>query len=73
MKVIHNLYFHPLCAYPGPWYCAISRVWFGVGIFRGDLHFRVQRLHELYGDIVRIAPNELSYIAPEAWPAIEGI
>jgi cytochrome P450 len=31
-----------------------------------------QNLHEKYGDVVRIAPNELSYINPRAWEDIYG-
>lgn len=29
-------------------------------------------MHERYGSVVRVAPNELSFIAPEAWKAIYG-
>lgn len=28
---------------------------------------RIKDLHDIYGPVVRIAPNELSFISPEAW------
>ena len=33
----------------------------------GRLPHRIKALHEQYGDIVRVAPNELSFIDPAAW------
>ncbi|KAJ5901202.1 hypothetical protein N7504_007195 [Penicillium tannophilum] len=34
---------------------------------RGNLPHKIKRLHEQYGDIVRVAPDELSFINPDAW------
>ena len=31
---------------------------------------RIKALHDIYGPVVRVAPNELSFIAPEAWKDI---
>lgn len=36
------------------------------------MHRHLQRLHEQYGDVVRVQPNELSYLQPEAWKDIYG-
>lgn len=33
----------------------------------GNFAHDVQRLHEKYGDAVRLAPDEVSFAAPEAW------
>ena len=33
---------------------------------------KIHILHNLHGPIVRIAPDELSYIHPDAWNAIHG-
>lgn len=38
----------------------------------GQSHRKVIQLHDKYGSIVRLGPNELSYIVPEAWDAIMG-
>lgn len=38
----------------------------------GNLVHRIKELHEKYGEIVRIAPNQLSYISASAWHDIYG-
>lgn len=69
---IYNLYFHPLRHYPGPWFTAASRGWWLYWIFQGQLSFKIKELHDQYGEVIRIAPNELSYVTPEAWKEIYG-
>lgn len=69
---IYNLYFHPLRSYPGPKYAAATRMWWIVALVRGDLAFKVKGLHDQYGEVVRIAPNELSFTTPKAWKDIYG-
>jgi hypothetical protein len=39
---------------------------------RGDLHRQMKAIHDRYGDIVRIAPNELSFTDVRAWKDIYG-
>lgn len=36
----------------------------------GQYHLKLRDLHNRYGPVVRIAPDELSYITPEAWKDI---
>lgn len=38
----------------------------------GKTHHRLAALHEQYGSVVRVAPNELSYIERRAWEDIMG-
>lgn len=38
----------------------------------GRLHQKVMELHQQYGPIVRLGPDELSYVVPEAWEDIYG-
>ncbi|KAL2062039.1 hypothetical protein VTL71DRAFT_6305 [Oculimacula yallundae] len=64
---IYNVYFHPLANYPGPKWCAISRGPFLWALINGEQTRNVAKLHRIYGDVVRIAPNELSYTNPTAW------
>jgi hypothetical protein len=68
--ITYNIFFHPLRHYSGPWYRAASRLPYTVTIFRGGATHRVAALHERYGDVVRIAPDTLSYITAEAWPGM---
>lgn len=70
--MIYNLYFHPLSAYPGPFLARCSRLWYTSVLLSGDLPFAVHQAHERYGEIIRIAPDELAYIVPRAWKDIYG-
>jgi cytochrome P450 len=40
--------------------------------YRGSLNKWLTVLHQTYGEVVRIAPNEVSYINPQAWKDIYG-
>jgi cytochrome P450 len=39
---------------------------------RGTLPFDILKMHQRYGDIVRIAPDELAFSHPDAWQDIMG-
>lgn len=39
---------------------------------RGDLTFKLLPIHEKYGPVVRIAPDELAFTHPDAWKDIYG-
>lgn len=39
---------------------------------KGELAFRMLEFHEKYGPIVRLAPNELSFVNEGAWGDIYG-
>jgi len=71
-KAIYNVYFHPLSAYPGPWWMAVSDMVRLTHLASGRYVALNHRLHLLYGPIVRVGPQELSFIQPEAWKDIYG-
>ena len=64
------LFFHPLAKYPGPTWWAVSRIPWAYHIIKGDLWSVLDRLHEKYGTVVRIAPDETTTINPAAWKDI---
>ena len=71
-QVTYNIVFHPLRKYPGPrlkgaivWYRAIPYL-------RGNTSEELLDLHNRYGPVVRVAPNELSYIDPSVFKEIYG-
>ncbi|KAF6808212.1 cytochrome p450 [Colletotrichum musicola] len=70
--VICNLFFHPLRHYPGPLLLRATRLGFCYKVIRGTLPFDILALHAKYGDVVRVAPNELSYNNAKAWKDIMG-
>lgn len=68
----YNIYLHPLAGYPGPKLAGATRVWYVYHTLRGRLPFVLTKLHQKYGNVIRIAPDEISYITPEAWNQIYG-
>lgn len=66
-RMYKNRYDTPLRDVPGPWFASCSplyRFWYAV--VKGNYHFDLTELHRKYGDVVRIAPNEVSIWDPEA-------
>ncbi|KAJ5111054.1 hypothetical protein N7532_001589 [Penicillium argentinense] len=70
--IIYNVYFHPLSKYPGPRLMAATRIPYMQVVIGGRYAQRLKELHAKYGDVVRIAPDELSFIDGNAWKAIYG-
>ncbi|KAL5372840.1 hypothetical protein PMIN06_012636 [Paraphaeosphaeria minitans] len=69
---IYNAFIHPLHRYPGPLLWTAYRFPYVVAIHSGDIHRRLKTLHDKYGPVVRVAPNELSYANASAWRDIYG-
>ncbi|KAH8881101.1 cytochrome P450 [Thozetella sp. PMI_491] len=69
---IYNVFFHPLRAYPGPWWLGATRIpWFLI-VYGAEAPQQILELHREYGEVVRIAPDELSYVDPQAWKDVAG-
>lgn len=66
-SLVYNLYFHPLANIPGPLLWRSTRLRFIRSLVSGSLVTDVCKIHEQYGDIVRIAPDEVSFARKEAW------
>ena len=65
-KAIYNIYFHPLSKFPGPKLYAASPIPISWHMLAGDIGFKVKDLNEKYGEVVRIAPDELAFITAAA-------
>ncbi|KIW68677.1 hypothetical protein PV04_04604 [Phialophora macrospora] len=70
IRVVYNIFLHPLREYPGPLAWRATRLTWVLALQRGYLHRDLLALHDKYGPIVRIAPDELSYVDPRAWKDI---
>lgn len=66
IRGIYNLYFHPLSKYPGPKLVAVSNVWYAYNWLTGKWLWKIEEVLKRYGDVVRIAPNELVFLTPQA-------
>ena len=70
---VYNLFFHPLKHIPGPLLARATGFPYVYKIRTGQMHKWVQELHETYGEAVRVAPEEVSFISAEtAWTDIYG-
>jgi hypothetical protein len=67
---VYNAFFHPLANYPGPKLWAASDLPSIISSVKGTIAFDIADLHEKYGSVVRIAPNELSYSCAQGWTDI---
>ncbi|KAK4442703.1 Cytochrome P450 monooxygenase abl2 [Podospora aff. communis PSN243] len=70
--IIRRYFFHPLSKYPGPFWSAVSDVPVAASLLTGKNHIHLKQLHDKYGPVVRVAPNELSFCSPQAYEDIYG-
>ncbi|KAK0121998.1 hypothetical protein ONS95_010266 [Cadophora gregata] len=71
-KLLWRLYFHPLSRYPGPKLFAATSLVNTYYVFRATRVYKVAELHNRYGPVVRLGPNELSYVDERVWKDIYG-
>ncbi|KAI1077304.1 cytochrome P450 [Whalleya microplaca] len=69
-RCVYLLYFHPLSRYPGPKVAAASNIWYAYHWISGRYPWETEKVLRKYGDVVRIAPNELLFIRPQAFADI---
>lgn len=72
VQSIYNIYFHPLSSFPGPKLYAATDIPYLRALIGGNLSFKTLELHKKYGEVVRIAPNELSYDSAQGYKDIYG-
>ena len=71
-KVVYNILFHPLCKYPGSILAASTSIPLLYACFTGNIVKWTHAQRQRYGEVVRVSPNELSFINPDAWKDIYG-
>ncbi|KAF1970599.1 hypothetical protein BU23DRAFT_473537, partial [Bimuria novae-zelandiae CBS 107.79] len=69
---LYRTYLHPPSRFPGPKLYAFTRLPKVYMMYTGESHRVLHKPHQQYGDIVRVAPDELSFIHPDAWRDIYG-
>ncbi|KAL8715846.1 MAG: hypothetical protein Q9220_000513 [cf. Caloplaca sp. 1 TL-2023] len=73
LKGFYNIYLHPLAKYPGPPFAAATKIPIAYFSWIGRLPHWLHALHEHFdSDVVRVSPDELSFISPAAWKDIYG-
>lgn len=72
-RYVYNLFFHSLHRFPGPLFCRVSSLPLAYQFLRGDGMAWILRLHNTYGNVVRISPGELSFSGVNAFQDIYGV
>ncbi|KAH7116309.1 hypothetical protein EDB81DRAFT_610578, partial [Dactylonectria macrodidyma] len=72
LDVLYNIFLHPLSSVPGPFLAKFSQAWRNHKYFRGSWHDDTLELHRRYGNVVRIAPGEVSFVDEHALKSLYG-
>ncbi|OQE12327.1 hypothetical protein PENVUL_c001G04696 [Penicillium vulpinum] len=73
LQALYNKFFHSLSKVPGPGLASVSELWRTMRYFRGTWHDDIVSLHRKYGNVVRIAPDEVSFVDATALKSIYGM
>lgn len=71
--LVRNRYRHGLNKYPGPFLASLTDWWRFVDVWNRRPEVTHIKLHEKYGDVVRLGPNTLMFSDPAALKAIYGL
>ncbi|EFW99477.1 3-hydroxyacyl-CoA dehydrogenase [Grosmannia clavigera kw1407] len=71
--LIYRLLLHPLRSFPGPFAAKVSRLYWLYLQRNGHIHTEMRSIADQYGDIVRIAPNELLLTSLDAITQVYGL
>ncbi|KAF7950057.1 hypothetical protein EAE96_007359 [Botrytis aclada] len=72
ISTIRVLYYHPLSRIPGPTLWLAFPIFRYLSLIRGKQDIDLRALHQKYGEAVRFAPDEVSFITAQAWRDIYG-
>ncbi|CRG82853.1 hypothetical protein PISL3812_00199 [Talaromyces islandicus] len=72
IRILRQRIFHPLRSVPGPLINSLSELPAALALVKGEQHHYYRSLHEQYGPVVRVSPNELSFIGTDAREEIYG-
>ena len=64
--ILYYKFLHRLARFPGPLICSLTNLWKLRAVVTDRMPNEILKLHEKYGPVVRIGPNDLSFNAPEA-------
>lgn len=59
LRCIYRIFFHPLRQIPGPLYTKCSSLWLLYHQYIGDPCTAIHTLHNVYGPVVRVTPNDI--------------
>jgi hypothetical protein len=68
--ISYRLLLHPLAGVPGPRLAAVSNIWLAYQVRNGKSVLVGKKLHQRYGPVVRVGPNEVWFNSKESFKAI---
>ena len=72
LQALYSIFFHPLRNIPGPFAAKFTELWRTRKYFAGNWHNDILSAHRKYGPVVRISPNEVSFVDKEALIKVYG-
>ena len=72
ISIIRVFYYHSLSRIPGPTLWIAFPIFRYISLIQGKQDIVIRSLHQKYGEVVRLAPNEVSFITAQAWRDIYG-
>lgn len=57
--IVYNSFLHTLARFPGPLFASYTNLWKVYQVYTGRYEYTLQNLHNKYGKIVRVGPNQL--------------
>ena len=71
-QIAYYIFLHPYSKIPGPFLASFSKLWVTRRYFRGSWHDDVLELHRRYGPVVRITPDQVSFVDRNALKTLYG-
>ena len=72
LNAVYSGFFHPLRRIPGPFPARFTELWRTYKYASGKWHEDILNLHRKYGPVVRISPNEISFVDKDALIKVYG-
>jgi hypothetical protein len=72
LRIVYCIFLHPLRRVPGPFVAKFTQFWRLRKYAQGHWHEDIVNLHRYYGPVVRVSPNEVSFVDQEALIKIYG-
>jgi hypothetical protein len=71
-QIAYYIFLHPYSSIPGPFLASFSKLWITIRYFRGTWHNDILDIHRQYGPVVRIAPDDVSFVDRQAMKTLYG-
>jgi hypothetical protein len=72
LRIVYCIFLYPLRRVPGPFVAKFTQFWRLRKYAQRHWHEDIVNLHRYYGPVVRVSPNEVSFVDQEALVKIYG-